>query len=288
MSKELQVTTAPSVIQAMADRFGMDKRAFEATLRATVVPSGATQEQFVAFLLVAKEYNLNPLTKEIYAFPAKGGGIQPIVGVDGWTNIINSNPAFDGCEFQDIIEDGKLIAIKCRIFRKDRSHPTEATEYMDECKRATDPWRTAPRRMLRHKSLIQCARYAFGYSGIVDPDEAERIIENTSPKTGVLSDVIAKAKEAKQESKSEEKKELQVVTEEQPSLFVEEPAPHVVEDVAYSAALASITESKNADDLDKVMRKMNLDSFPLEVQDNLQKASERKFSDFNKQQQKGE
>jgi hypothetical protein len=31
--------------------------------------------------------------------------------------------------------------------------------------------------MLRHKALIQCARLAFGYGGIYDQDEAERIIE---------------------------------------------------------------------------------------------------------------
>jgi hypothetical protein len=28
--------------------------------------------------------------------------------------------------------------------------------------------------MLRHKAAIQCGRYAFGLSGIIDPDEAER------------------------------------------------------------------------------------------------------------------
>jgi len=28
--------------------------------------------------------------------------------------------------------------------------------------------------MLRHKATIQAARYAFGLSGIIDPDEAER------------------------------------------------------------------------------------------------------------------
>jgi hypothetical protein len=33
--------------------------------------------------------------------------------------------------------------------------------------------------MLRHKALIQTARYAFGFAGIVDPDEAERIDEAT-------------------------------------------------------------------------------------------------------------
>jgi hypothetical protein len=33
--------------------------------------------------------------------------------------------------------------------------------------------------MLRHKALIQCARYAFGFGGIVDPDEAERMVDVT-------------------------------------------------------------------------------------------------------------
>ena len=31
--------------------------------------------------------------------------------------------------------------------------------------------------MLRHKAMIQCARLAFGYGGIYDQDEAERIVE---------------------------------------------------------------------------------------------------------------
>ena len=31
--------------------------------------------------------------------------------------------------------------------------------------------------MLRHKAMIQCARLAFGFAGIYDQDEAERIAE---------------------------------------------------------------------------------------------------------------
>jgi hypothetical protein len=31
--------------------------------------------------------------------------------------------------------------------------------------------------MLRHKAAIQAARYGFGFSGIYEPDEAERIQE---------------------------------------------------------------------------------------------------------------
>ena len=39
------------------------------------------------------------------------------------------------------------------------------------------PWQSHTKRMLRHKSLIQCSRIAFGFTGIYDQDEAERIIE---------------------------------------------------------------------------------------------------------------
>lgn len=168
--------TGPSVIQDMATRFGMDKRAFESTIRATCMPGNVqvSNEQFAAFLLVAKQYDLNPLTKEIYAFPAKSGGIQPIVGIDGWCNIINSHPQLDGITFEDKMLEGKLTAITCRINRKDREHPIECTEYLSECARDTQPWKQWPIRMLRHKALIQCARYAFGFSGIVEQDEAER------------------------------------------------------------------------------------------------------------------
>jgi len=163
-----------SVLLSMADRFGMEANRFEQVLRATVVPANCGPEQFAAFLLVAKQYNLNPITKEIYAFPSRGGGIQPIVGVDGWMRIINDHEDMDGMEFEDTLEDGKLFSISCRIYRKSRRHPTSITEYMSECMRDTDTWKKWPARMLRHKAAIQAARYAFGFSGIMEPDEYER------------------------------------------------------------------------------------------------------------------
>lgn len=178
-----------SVLVDMADRYGMEPAAFEATLRATVCKGNVSREEFAAFLVVAKEHRLNPLTKEIYAFPAKGGGIQPIVSIDGWARIINEHPQLDGIEFDDHLDDtGALTAITCRIWRKDRRLPVLVTEYMAECRRQTDTWRTWPARMLRHKALIQCARYAFGFSGIVDPDEFERMesVRDVTPRESGL------------------------------------------------------------------------------------------------------
>lgn len=164
-----------SLIAAMASQYQMDPKAFGDTVRATCMPKDASNEEFAAFLMVAKQYDLNPVTREIYAFPKKGGGIQPIVGIDGWMNLINSHPSCDGMEFDDQFDEkGALASITCRIHRKDRKHPTMVTEYMSECKRPTEPWQKWPARMLRHKAAIQCARYAFGFAGIIDPEEAER------------------------------------------------------------------------------------------------------------------
>lgn len=170
-----------SVLLAMASRFGMEAAAFEATVRATCGCAGATREEFAAFLLVANEYGLNPVTREIYAFPKKGGGIQPIVGVDGWMRMANAHPEFDGLEVDFQHDDaGKLLSATARVHRRDRSHPVVVTEYLAECYRNTDPWKM-PHRMLRHKAAIQGIRYAFGFAGIMEPDEAEGMVERATP-----------------------------------------------------------------------------------------------------------
>jgi phage recombination protein Bet len=173
---------ARSVLVDMATRYNMEPAAFEATVRATCIKPDkngrvASREEFAAFLLVAKEYKLNPLTKEIYAYASKGGGIVPIVSVDGWVNLVNSHGACDGFEF-DMEHDEKkvLVSCTCRMYRKDRSKPVSVTEYLSECIRDTEPWKMK-HRMLRHKAMIQAARYAFGFSGIYDEDEGEKIAE---------------------------------------------------------------------------------------------------------------
>jgi len=166
------------VIAGLAQHFGMDKAAFVATLKGTIMAPNVTNEQLAAFCLVAKEYKLNPFTKEIFAFPNRGG-IQPVVSVDGWMKLVNTHPDFDGMDFVDVFDGDKLVSVTCKMYRKNHSHPITVTEYMAECRRDTDVWKKWPARMLRHKAAIQAARYAFGFAGIMEPDEAERMAEVT-------------------------------------------------------------------------------------------------------------
>jgi phage recombination protein Bet len=160
-----------TAVSSMADRLNISPSLLKSTLMNTVF-KGASEEEFAALVVVADAYKLNPLLKEIYAFPQKGGGIVPLVSIDGWVRIMNEHPQFNGIEFEDIADEkGKLYAIECTIFRKDRDRPIKVTEYLEECKGNSGPWQKSPARMLRHRSLIQCARYAFGFSGIYVDDE---------------------------------------------------------------------------------------------------------------------
>jgi phage recombination protein Bet len=172
-------TAANSVVVRTGTRFGVDPDKLMGTLKATAFRGEVSNEQMMALLVVADQYSLNPFTKEIYAFPDRNNGIVPVVGVDGWSRIINSNPQFDGMDFADgELNDRKIPEwIECRMHRKDRAHPITVREYFAEVARDVGPWKTHPRRMLRHKAMIQCARLAFGFVGIFDEDEAERIRE---------------------------------------------------------------------------------------------------------------
>jgi len=159
----------------MAEKLSVEPQKLLATLKATVF-KGASDEELLALVVISNQYGLSPLLKEIYAFPAKGGGIVPVVSIDGWINRMNSNPQFDGIEFKDEFgEGGKPYSCTAIIHRKDRSHPVTVTEYYSECNRNTDPWNKCPSRMLRHRALMQGVRVAFGFGGVYDEDDAEVI-----------------------------------------------------------------------------------------------------------------
>jgi phage recombination protein Bet len=175
-AREVEQTRPRTALESLAMRLKVDPKVLTTTLRSTAFSACKTNEEFVALVIVANEYGLNPLLKEIYAFPAKGGGIVPMVSIDGWIRLMNSHPQFDGLEFDHIHDPkGNLSAIEAVIWRKDRSKPIKVMELLSENKRGTEPWKLMESRMLRHRALIQAVRIAFGFSGIAEEGEAELI-----------------------------------------------------------------------------------------------------------------
>jgi phage recombination protein Bet len=185
-----------TLIERAVARSGMSYESFVTVLTQTAF-SGLvawTQADLERLLAAAERYELNPLNREIFAMSARASNFdhtsehlnEPIllvVGVDGWCKILNTHPAFDGVTFcesnsDDLTSNLAPAWMSCSIHRKDRSMPITVTEYFHEVRTDHIAWATHPRRMLRHKALVQCARVAFGLTGIVDPDEARRIQES--------------------------------------------------------------------------------------------------------------
>ena len=106
MSNQLQTMNALSTIAGkMAMRFNIEienTKELIDILKQTCFKQKETpvsDMQLYTLMIIAEQYNLNPWTKEIYAYPDKGG-IVPVVGVDGWTRIANEHPKFSGIEYR--------------------------------------------------------------------------------------------------------------------------------------------------------------------------------------------
>jgi phage recombination protein Bet len=188
-------TQRPSLVKKFAERYSVDPDKLMTTLKKTAfrqrnANDEVTDEQMMALLVVADQYGLNPFTKEIYAYNDKGA-IVPLVSIDGWLRIINEHPQFDGMDFRyadewETMPRGKNcpVWIECVIYRRDRSRPTIVREYLDECYQAPrgqnafdGPWQNVTKRFLRHRAVIQCGRVAFGFAGLQDSDEQDRIVD---------------------------------------------------------------------------------------------------------------
>jgi hypothetical protein len=171
----------------VAERFGIAPEALLTVLRDTVFHPGYDKEkrpltpfsdaELAAALVLVEKYELDPFCKEIYVTRTRGK-LLVIVPIDGWIKIANREKRYHGCKFADKWDaNGKLVSITCWIKVAGREWPIEVTEYLDECYRVTDPWDSHPHRMLQWKVFIQCCRVAFGISGLLDDDEAGKIID---------------------------------------------------------------------------------------------------------------
>lgn len=194
---DVAVIGKKTALDILASRLDLTPTTLKETLKATVFSLCKDDAQFTAAVVVANTYGLNPLLKEMTAFPGKSGGVIPVVMIDGWIKLVNRNENYNGVELienktangQPNKSDTTVESVTAKFYLKDREHPVVVTEYMEECfDISKEPWKRWPRRMLRHKAYIQGARIAFGFSGIYDEDEKDRIIEAES--TVIVEPVI--------------------------------------------------------------------------------------------------
>lgn len=182
--------------EELASQLGVPANQICGLLRQSVMPPNTSDADFLAFLQVAARYRLNPFLREIYAMPKKGGGIIPIVGIDGWCSIVQRDKRFDGVTFRYVVdEDSNLEMCFCTMYVKGQSRPVEVGERFSECYREkSEPWNQMPYRMLRHRAYIQAARLAFGVHGIVDEDEGVAASGYTSVAEAIAATATGKPK----------------------------------------------------------------------------------------------
>ena len=139
------------------------------------------------FLHQIRKYRLDPLSDEIMLFKNPEGQYQTLITIDGWMRLINQDPQYAGMTFKESseLELGIPLWMECSIYRHDRILPITVKEYSAEIKTEHLLWKTMPRRMLRHRSIQQCARLAFSIHIADQPSTVEKVstTNNIAPAT---------------------------------------------------------------------------------------------------------
>lgn len=172
------------LIARLAGRFGVEPNRLLKCLTSQVFKQAdgrqPSNEELMVLLLVCENFGLNPFNREIYAFRGKSGDIVPVVSLDGWAKIVRSQKDFNGVSFRFSETTVKVAGcnqelpefVECAMRLKGVDEPIVIQEFMVECFNDKSPvWRKWPRRMLRTRAFIQCARLAFSLTGLYDEGE---------------------------------------------------------------------------------------------------------------------
>lgn len=177
-------TQTQGLIARLAGRFGVEPNRLLKCLTTQVFKQAdgrqPSNEELMVLLLVCENFGLNPFNREIFAFRGKGGEIVPVVSLDGWAKIVRSQKDFNGVSFRFSETTVKVAGcnqelpefVECAMRLKGVDEPIVIQEFMVECFNEKSPvWRKWPRRMLRTRAFIQCARLAFSLTGLYDEGE---------------------------------------------------------------------------------------------------------------------
>lgn len=147
------------------------------------VAKGTTDSEFKLFLYTAMKYALDPLVKQVWCVKYDEKAPAAIfTGRDGFLSIAHRSGQFDGMETEAIREGGKLIGARCKVWRKDMSHPFVVEVPLGEYNTGKSNWAKMPETMIKKVAESQALRRAFDISGIYAPEEIDT--EQLSPPNG--------------------------------------------------------------------------------------------------------
>ena len=164
----------------------------EITLLKETYAKGASEQEFGLLMQLAKTYQLDPFTRQIWLVKYPGSPAQIFAGRDGYLAIAHKSGQFDGIESGSRInEEGDVVGY-CTVWRKDMSRPFHVEVLLDEYNTKKSLWASKPRTMIQKVAEAQCLRKAFSVSGLYSPEEfdepvqQQRQMKDVTPKTDVL------------------------------------------------------------------------------------------------------
>ena len=128
------------------------------------------------------DYDLNPFKEEIILIESnqQDQSTWPFITIEGWIKLINQHPQFCGIEFTSPSEEEEKHPewMECSIYRHDRIKPITIREYLVEVVTEQAIWKERPHRMLRYRTMAQCAKLAFGICIADSPNYGKPQIES--------------------------------------------------------------------------------------------------------------
>lgn len=165
------------------------------TIRSTVAV-GATDTELDMFIAFCQSTGLNPFKKEIWFIKTKGymrrdgthveGRVQMMTGINGFFQIANKHPEFNGMEAPEFEEDASGNPIKCtvRVHRKDRHFPSVGVArwrefFPGKTDKGNSLWETKPFHMLAKVAKAIALREAFPQelNGLYTEDEVHEVVD---------------------------------------------------------------------------------------------------------------
>lgn len=160
------------------------------------VAVGTTKEEFELFIYLAKQYNLDPLLKEIWCVKYKDDKPAAIfAGRDGFLKTAHNSGQLEGMKTFALTKDGReiptcldrkdLAGAICYVYRSGKKEPFVVAVNLQEYWKNQANWKTMPETMIKKVSQSQCLRMAFNIHGLYSPDEmpeSMQTIKDITPK----------------------------------------------------------------------------------------------------------
>lgn len=163
-------------------------------LISALCPNETTDNDFNAFVYLCKQYELDPLKKEVH-FSLRGGKGVTQVTRDGLLKIANRDPQFDGIG-GDVVYEGDILTKRddesmhitygpehlafnaskrkgafANVYRKDRSKATTVFVAWSDYNTGKNCWTTHPNAMILKVAESMALKRAFSLSGLTSQEE---------------------------------------------------------------------------------------------------------------------